>query len=237
MMADSTPESTHAGRMTRFREAGLYLVTSEALSGGRRTVDVVREALAGGVKLVQLREKDRPVRELLAMAIELRRMTREADAVLIINDRVDVALASEADGVHLGQSDFPVSAARQIAPDLIIGASSHCLEEALGAEREGASYVNIGPLFPTRTKDWQGDFLGLAGLRSIAPHVGVPFTVMGGIKPRHVPELLQAGAGTIALVTAVTAAESPRAATEELLRLIHQGCPQQEHAAKGHSEL
>ncbi len=210
----------HDKRMARFAEAGLYLVTSQACSAGRSTLEILGAALQGGVRLVQLREKDMPLRELHALAVEARRLTDEAGALLIINDRIDVALATGADGVHLGQNDLPIAAARKLAPDLIIGGSTHTPEEAAEATAAGASYVNIGPLFPTSTKAWSKRFLGLEGLREIAATVTLPFTVMGGIKQTHIPQLLQAGARTIALVTAVTEAPDVAAATRELLAAI-----------------
>jgi thiamine-phosphate pyrophosphorylase len=213
----------HAERMRRFRAAGLYLVTSQALSDGRSTVCIVEAALAAGVRLVQLREKELPARALTELAVRLRQITREVDALLIINDRLDVALAAGADGVHLGQNDLPLAAARSLAPDLILGASSHTEEEAREAERAGASYVNIGPLFPTGTKEWKGEFLGLDGYRLIRPVLRVPHTVMGGIKEEHIPALTAAGAETIALVTAVTRAPDPAAAAAGLLALIRSG--------------
>jgi len=172
------------------------------------------------VKLVQLREKNIPVRAFFDLASRLRPLTRDADCLLIINDRLDIALAVGADGVHLGQDDFPVEAARQLAPDLIIGASAHNLEQALAAEQAGASYVNIGPLFPTQTKAWTGQFLGLETLRAIAPRLSIPFTVMGGIKVQHIPELIRSGARTVAVITAVTAADNPEEAVRDLLAVI-----------------
>jgi len=215
MMSD-----VHAERMSRFREAGLYLVTSQAMSAGRTTQDIVKAALSGGVKLIQLREKEMPLREYLELAHVVRGLTAREGALLIINDRVDVALAVGADGVHLGQDDFPPREARRLGPDLIIGASTHSVEEALRAQDEGASYINIGPIYPTGTKVWEGAFLGLAGLRTIAAVSRVPFSVMGGIKISHIPGLLNAGARTIALVTAVTAAPTPADAARELLKMI-----------------
>lgn len=211
----------HQERMTRFCRAGLYLVTSEPLSRGRATVDIVKAALAGGVRLIQLREKEMTVAELTSLARRARQLTAEAGALLIINDRIDIALAAGADGVHLGQTDFPVSDARRLAPDLIIGASTHSVSEARAAQLAGASYINIGPIFPTRTKAWTGDFLGMEKLKRIARAVTVPYTVMGGIKKRHIPEVLRAGARTIALVTAVTAADDPEQAARELVSMIH----------------
>lgn len=212
--------AVHAERMSRFKSAGLYLVTSATLSSGRTTTEVVSAALDGGVKLVQLREKDLPVRELMTLAREVRELTSRAGALLIINDRVDVAVAVGADGVHLGQDDLPIDAARGLSADLIIGASSHNEEEARAAEADGASYVNIGPLFPTRTKEWTDAFLGVEGLRRIAPVVTIPFTVMGGIKAHHVPDVCAAGAQTLAVVTAVTAAPDPAATARELVALV-----------------
>jgi thiamine-phosphate pyrophosphorylase len=212
-----TTGGQHDERMRRFEAAGLYLVTSQSLSAGRTTQDIVRAALAGGVKLIQLREKDMPLRQYVALAEDVRVLTAQAGALLIINDRVDVALAVGADGVHLGQDDFPVPAARRLGPDLIIGASSHTIEEALRVQSDGASYLNIGPIFPTGTKRWDGEFLGVEGLKRIARVTTIPFTVMGGIKKEHFPELVRAGARTIALVTAVTSATDPQQATRELL--------------------
>lgn len=208
---------THEERMSRLAGAGLYLVTSAALSRGRDTRDIVRAALAGGVRLVQLREKDLPPAELLRLAGDVRRLTAEAGALLIINDRVDVALAVGADGVHLGQEDMEVRRARDLAPDLILGVSTHSVAGARAAEQDGASYINIGPIFPTRTKAWDRDYLGLEGLRRIAASVSLPFTVMGGIKREHIPDLVRAGARTIAMVTAVTAADDPEQAARDLL--------------------
>jgi thiamine-phosphate pyrophosphorylase len=210
----------HEERMRRFREAGLYLVTSQVLSAGRSTEDIVEAALRAGVRLIQLREKGLPLRDLLRLADRVRQLTRAAGALMIVNDRLDVALAVGADGVHLGQEDLPVERARQVAPDLILGASSHSVEEARAAEAEGASYVNIGPLFPTRTKEWTSDFLGLEGLTRIAPVLGVPFTVMGGIKEHHIPDLRRAGAHTLAVVTAITAADDPERAACALLKAL-----------------
>ncbi len=214
---------THEQRLQQFRQAGLYLVTSTEHSAGRSTEAIVQSALKAGVRLIQLREKGMAIRQLTALAAKLRSLTDRYDALLIINDRVDIALAVGADGVHLGIDDLPVAAARRLGPELILGASSHNVEEAADAERNGASYVNIGPLFPTGTKAWNHEFLGLEGLQRIAPQVNIPFTVMGGIKIRHIPELTAAGARTIAVVTAVTAARDPGAAAGEFLTAIRAG--------------
>jgi len=212
----------HQQRMTLFCRAGLYLVTEQALSRGRTTPDIIRAALAGGARLIQLREKDLPLPAFIRLAEQARRLTAEAGALLIINDRLDVAMGVDADGVHLGQADLPAAMARKLAPRLIVGVSTHSIAEAQAAQTAGASYINIGPLFPTKTKSWTQEFLGLEGLRQIAKHTTLPFTVMGGIKKEHIPALRQAGARIIAVVTAVTAADDPELATRELLSLIRQ---------------
>ncbi len=207
----------HDQRMARFREEGLYLVTSQSLSGGRTTPQIVAAALAVGVGLIQLREKEMPNREFRALAAEIRAMTADAGALLIVNDDVDTALEVGADGAHLGLDDAPIAETRGRAPDLILGASTHSVEEACKAQDEGASYINIGPLFETRTKAWGDAFLGFEGLREIAAVARVPFTVMGGIKRHHVPSLLSNGVTTIAVVTAITAADDPGAAARRFL--------------------
>ena len=138
-----------ARRLAAFEQADLYVVISEAFCAGRTSLTVLDKILAAGVGIVQLREKDLEDRPLYELAVEFRRRTEAAGALLIIDDRVDIALAADADGVHLGQEDLPVAAAHRVAPNLIIGASTHSLEEALAAQEAGAGYVNLGPIFPT----------------------------------------------------------------------------------------
>jgi len=207
-------------RMEIFKSAGLYFVTSEVMSNGRSTLDIVDSALAAGVKLIQLREKDKTKSEFYNLAVEARKRTLEYGALLIINDYLDVAMAVGADGVHLGQDDLPVDVAVTLAPNMIVGTSTHDVLEAEIAEKQGCSYLNIGPIYPTNTKNWQDEYLGLDGLDEIAQIVSVPFTVMGGIKKHHISELKKHGANIIALVTAVTAAENPKMAAKELLNMI-----------------
>ncbi len=207
-------------RMEIFKSSGLYLVTSEVMSNGRSTCEIVDNALSAGVKLIQLREKEKTKSDFYDLAVKVRERTLDYGALLIINDYLDVALAVEADGVHLGQDDLPIDVAVKLAPDMIIGASTHDVREAQIAERKGCSYLNIGPIYPTNTKNWQDEYLGLDGLDAISQTVSVPFTVMGGIKKHHIPELKNHGANIFALVTAVTAAVNPEMAAKELLNII-----------------
>ena len=208
-------------RREQFRNIDLYPVISSEFTNGRASLDVLRAIAAAGARIVQLREKNLGTRELYRLAGEYRRITAEHDMLLIINDHVDIALAVGADGVHLGQDDLPLPAARRIAPGLLLGCSTHNREEAAVAIGEDADYINIGPLFPTRTKQVGCEALGLDTFRSIAAGVDIPFTVMGGIKAHHLPELLAAGAVRVAMVTEITQAEDITARVKELRAFWH----------------
>ena len=193
-------------RLVKLKGIDIYPVTCQELSEGRTNLEVLTAVLAGGAKIVQLREKNWDKKDLYELAMEFRKRTRRQHALLIINDHVDVALAAGADGVHLGQEDLPIGAARKIAPELIIGASSHNLSEALKAEEDGADYVNIGPIFPTKTKANTVSFLGPEAIGEIGPQLTVPFTTMGGINPDNINRVLEAGASRVAMVTGITRA-------------------------------
>ena len=208
--------------LNRFRKSDLYVVITESFCAGRSAMEILAQCMTAGVKLVQLREKNLNDRELLALARAYRDATREAGALFIMNDRLDIALAAQADGIHLGQNDMPIADARRIAPYLIIGASSHSLEEALGTQEAGADYVNIGPIFATQTKDVKTGTVGPELISEITPQLHIPFTCMGGIKSENMNVVLEQGAQILAVVTAVTAAADPRAAATALQQQITQ---------------
>jgi thiamine-phosphate pyrophosphorylase len=212
-------------RLGAFNEADLYVVITEALCAGRAALDILSMTLAAGVRLIQLREKDLNSHRLFELAVEFRRQTEAAGALLIINDRLDIALAAGADGVHLGQDDLPVAAARRVAPELIIGASTHSLAEALAAQEAGAGYVNIGPIFATQTKETATP-LGPEMIARIAPRLRIPWTTMGGIKKDNIDQVVARGARHPAVITAVTAAADPAAAARELREIIGRLKPQ-----------
>jgi thiamine-phosphate pyrophosphorylase len=211
---------THDERMAVFERTDLYVVITGEFCAHHKPLAVLDKVLAAGVRIVQLREKEMSDRALFELACAFHRHTAEAGALLIVDDRVDIALAAGADGVHLGQSDLPLAEARRIAPDFILGASTHSLEEALAAQDEGASYVNIGPIFETPTKSIQSGSIGPEMIGRIAPHLRIPFTVMGGIKLHNIGDVLKRGARHVAVVTAVTAARDVRAAAKELREAI-----------------
>jgi thiamine-phosphate pyrophosphorylase len=208
-----------ARRLGAFERADLYVVITAVFCAGRHALTVLDHVLAAGVGLVQLREKDLEDRRLYELAQEFRRRTEAAGALLIIDDRVDMALAAGADGVHLGQTDLPVAAARQIAPDLIVGASSHSLEEALAAQAAGAGYVNIGPIFPTATKPG-AVALGVEAISEITPHLRIPWSTMGGINGANIAQVVSRGARHPAVMSAVTAAAEVTAAARALREMI-----------------
>ncbi len=207
-------------RMAAFAEAGLYVVITGEFCARRAATDVLARALEVGVRLVQLREKAMADRDLYRLALTFRRLTADNDALFIMNDRIDIALAADADGVHLGQDDFPIDAARKLGPELIVGCSTHSLQEAVSAQEAGASYVNIGPIFSTQTKAHANGALGPDAIAGIAPHLTIPWSVMGGIKESNVGLVLEQGARVVAVVTAVTAAEDVRAACQVLRKKI-----------------
>ena len=177
-------------RKQMFRQVDIYPVTCEGLSEGRSNLEVLEAVIQGEARIIRLREKEYPKKDLYNLALKFREITSEAGVLLIINDHVDIALAVDADGVHLGQDDLPVQVARKLAPGLLIGASTHSLEQALQAEKDGADYINIGPIFTTKTKEGIETSLGPEAIARISPHITVPFTVMGGINEDNIDDVL-----------------------------------------------
>ena len=207
-------------RIQLFQQIDLYPVTCERLSQGRSNLEVLRAVIQGGSKIIQLREKNYSKRNLYNLALKFREITTGAGVLLIINDHLDIALAAAADGVHLGQEDLPVQVARVLAPELLIGASTHCLEQALQAEKDGADYINIGPIFSTKTKQGVESVLGPEAIAKISPRIKVPFTVMGGISEDNIDEVLAKGARRVAMVSAITKAADIAAKVKSLREKI-----------------
>ncbi len=200
---------------------GLYLVTDERLSRGRATAEIVRAAIRGGIDAVQLRGKDLPAREQLAIGRELRAITRDAGVLFIVNDRVDLALALAADGVHVGQDDLPAEIVRRlVGPEMIIGVSAATIPEALAARAAGADYLGVGAIYGTATKLDAGAATGSALLGTIAGAVDLPLVAIGGINATNVAAVIAAGAAGAAVVSAIIAADDPEAAARELQRRI-----------------
>jgi thiamine-phosphate pyrophosphorylase len=193
----------------------LYLITDRKVAT-KPLPEAVRLALEGGVRAVQLREKDLPVRELLSLARELRSMTREFEAKLFINDRVDVAVAVDADGVHLGTRSMPPEGARKVVgKDMLIGVSTHNLEEAQVAEAGGADFITFGPIFETSSKVKYGIPVGLDAMKSLIPEVSVPIFAIGGIHGGNIQQIIMSGAAGVAMISAIFSSPDIRTAASK----------------------
>jgi thiamine-phosphate pyrophosphorylase len=204
---------------------GIYPILGD-VDTGPSPIELAEIVLSRGVRLIQVRLKRMPTRELLEIARSLRRVTRRHDALLIINDRVDIARLVEADGVHLGQSDLPVAEARATAAGLIIGHSTHSLAQLEIAVREGgADYLAFGPVFATGSKDNPDPVVGLEQLdraRKICP---LPLVAIGGISADNLAEVMATGADNAALISAISRADDPGQATAELVRIADSTVP------------
>jgi len=204
-------------------ELGLYVITTAQTAAGGGHLDVVRAALAGGADAVQLRDKEAGGGELYRVALEALKLMRKGGGspLFLVNDRVDVALAAGADGVHLGQEDLPASAARRILGEgAVLGVSAGSVEEARAAEEEGADYLGVGPIFPTPSKPDAGEPLGLEGLRAIRRVVNIPLVAIGGINEENLEEVFEAGADGVAVISAVASAPDLEEAVRRLRRAV-----------------
>lgn len=205
-------------RETPWIDFNLYLITDRRQTGDRELCGVVEEALRGGVKAVQMREKDLTSREMYELAYELRKLTSRYDARLFINDRVDIALAVDADGVHLGGESIPIYRARKVLGEKrLIGVSCHNQVTAITAQEKGADFITFGPVYHTPSKAAYGEPLGLKRLEEVASLLQIPVFALGGIKPDKVAEVIATGVHGVSLISAVLAAESPRDAARELV--------------------
>ncbi|PSP85927.1 thiamine phosphate synthase [Halobacteriales archaeon QS_1_68_17] len=202
----------------------VYLVTGASRSRGRSTPEVVAAAIEGGVGVVQLREKDRTARERYRVGWDIRERTREAGVAFVVNDRVDLALALSADGVHLGDDDLPVPAARELlGPDALIGRSVSFVDDARDAEAAGADYLGVGAVYPTDSKSDIPDdeyAVGPERVAAIANAVDIPVVGIGGITPGNAAPVIEAGADGVAVISAITAADDPREATRRLRETV-----------------
>ena len=203
-----------------FEDVRLYvLLTSELCRGG--PLATCEAAIAGGADCIQLREKALPDGELLGLARRLGKLTRSRNVGLIINDRPDVAAAANADGVHLGQDDMPVAAARKVLPArAIVGKSTHDIVQARAAQAEGADYIGAGPMFPTDTKH-TGPVAGPEFLAQVVSEISIPHVAIGGITAENVGALVSAGAQRVAVCSAVIAADDPAAAAKRIRQSLY----------------
>jgi thiamine-phosphate pyrophosphorylase len=219
--------------MSRQLDLATYLITDRALCGPRGVTAVVQAAIAGGVSIVQLRDPEAKTGRLVDEARALLRLLRPAGIPLIVNDRVDVALAADADGVHVGQLDMPVADARKLlGRDRILGLSISSLAELERAQLDGVDYLGVGPIFATQTKPDAAPPIGLAELSEIVARTRLPIAAIGGIQLTNAAQTIEAGAVGVAVVSAICAAPDPAAATRDIGQLVRSALRARADAAK-----
>lgn len=204
------------------REFNLYAITGEEFHPNRSLMEVMEESIRGGVDIIQLRDKTSSKRDLLAKAKALRELTKKHDVLFIVNDHIDVALAVDADGIHLGQDDLPLEEARKIVGNKIIGISTHCIEEARAAEKDGADYIGVGPIFPTKSKVDVVDPVTTSYIEQVAAEITIPFVAIGGIKLHNVDRVLQAGASRICMISEIVGAEDVQGVCQQFKERLEQ---------------
>jgi len=198
----------------------LYLVTDRNIVGTKDFYDSIEKAIEGGVGIIQLREKNTTTREFYDIALKVKAITDKYSVPLIINDRLDIALAVDADGLHIGPDDIPISGARRLlGPDKILGASTSNLDEALEAQREGADYIGVGAMFPTKTKK-DTESVSIKDLKLIKSSVEIPVVAIGGINESNAKEVMETGIDGIAVVSAILGKEDAYVAAKELYSLM-----------------
>ena len=209
-----------------FQKSDLYPVVSSEFCNGRNVCDIVADIASGGAKIIQIREKNLPDSIVFDLVKKCRIITDKFNMLLIVDDRLDIAMAAGADGVHLGQDDFPLSEAKKLAPEMLFGISTHNAEEISAALAGNCGYLNIGPMFPTSTKSVACGALGLERIGELKKQVTCPFSVMGGIKEHHLPELVSKGFRHIAMVTEITQAVNVKEKVEHLRKYFQKGALQ-----------
>jgi len=215
-LIDDAASPERLRRRELLRNSPVYLVTEEAFSAGRSSVDIAEAALRAGVRVVQVREKEAGARRAFEIATAVRELASGYGALMIVNDRVDIALAVAADGVHLGQDDLPIEAARRLlGPDALIGLSITEPSQLRAPDAALADYLGVGAVFPTGTKA-DAALPGLALLGEARAATSAPIVAIGGIKPENAARPIAAGADSLAVITAVTQAADPERAVREL---------------------
>lgn len=201
-------------------DPSLYVILDRTAARGRDLADILESTIAGGCRMVQLREKEWPSGRLLALAERLRARCRDARVDFVVNDRLDLALALAADGVHLGQEDLPPGVARPLLrAGMLLGISTHSVEQARAAQAAGADYVAVGAMFPTATKP-DFELVGPDLVRTLRAEMRVPLIGIGGITPQNVGDVIRAGAAGVAVISAICAADDPEGATRRFLEAI-----------------
>ncbi|WP_413380192.1 thiamine phosphate synthase [Alkalihalobacillus sp. 1P02AB] len=199
----------------------LYAITGEEFHTGRDLIEVMEEAILGGVDIIQLRDKESSRKVVFEKAKKLRELTKKHNVTFIVNDYIDIALAVDADGVHIGQDDMPLADVRKlVGPDKMIGVSTHAVEEAKEAEAGGADYIGVGPIFPTNSKKDVVDPVTTAYIQEVKEVVEIPFVAIGGIKLHNVGQVIEAGATRICMISEIVGAEDVKGTAEKFIKIL-----------------
>lgn len=208
--------------MKNVLDTDLYCITAEEYSLDRSNVEVVRQLINAGVRIIQYREKDKHMGHQYDECVQIRKMTSDAGVVFIVNDHVDLAMAVHADGVHVGQDDLPVNEIRRLTGGkMIIGLSTHSPEQAKAAVSQGVDYIGVGPVFKTYTKKDVCDPVGFEYLEYVAANMDIPFVAIGGIKEHNVHEIVNRGARCVAMVTEIVGADDIGNKIKNLRKIIN----------------
>ena len=206
--------------MPKLNDFGLYFITDSRLT--KKTVlDDVKSAIKAGVKIIQYREKYAPTKKMVEEALEIKKLCKKNNVLLLINDSIDVALAVDADGVHLGQNDIPYDVARKLLGNKkIIGVTVHNLKEAIDAEKKGADYIGLSPIFDTSTKSDAGKDCGTFMITKVKNKIKIPVVAIGGINESNIDEVLKAGAKNVAIISAIVAKDGVEEAVRQFIDKI-----------------
>jgi thiamine-phosphate pyrophosphorylase len=208
-------------KLDLLKNYNLYCITAENLSLGRNNIEVVKEMLSSGVKIIQYREKKKTLKEKYKEALILRELTLQYNAILIVNDHLDLAKIVEADGVHIGQDDYPIEVAREfLGEEFIIGVTAHNKEQAKKAEKEGADYIGLGPIFESFTKEKPHPPIGIEILKWADINIKIPVVAIGGIKENNLKQVLENGGKCIAMVSEIVSSSNIKEKIKNLMKIM-----------------
>lgn len=193
---------------------GLYGITAENFAKGKSNIECIREMIKGGIKIIQYRDKNKSIKEKAKEAKEIAKICKDSGVIFIVNDHVDIAMLVDADGVHVGQDDMDIRDVRKIIGDKIIGVSTHAPKEAIEAQKDGADYIGVGPIFKTTTKDREP--VGLEYLEFVVNNIDIPYVAIGGIKEYNFDKILSTGAKRVSLVSEIVGANNIQKIVKQL---------------------
>ena len=206
--------------MPRLKDFGLYFITDSRLTK-KNIIEDVKSSIKGGVKIVQYREKYAPTKKMVGGAFEIKKLCKKNNVIFLINDGIDVALAVDADGIHLGQDDIPYEDARKLLGNKkIIGVTVHNLKEAIDAEKKGADYLGLSPIFDTSTKLDAGKSCSTSMITKVKKNIKIPIVAIGGINKSNIDEVLKAGAKNVAIISAIIAKTDVEEAVRQFIDKI-----------------